>query len=171
MTIDIERLKHDREYWDSVAPEGATHFQPDKGKSFSWYDIEKKKVFCNPGNRWIESWSPKEYWDSLIPRPSPTWNGEGLPPVGVECEIAMISAPVKIVAHVKEGEDTIAVYQCLKENDWGAHSANKFRPLKTEKERVVDYWLAKMPYPVGKSTKMDIDALYDAGALKMPGGE
>lgn len=95
MTIDIERLKHDREYWDSVAPEGATHFQPDKGKSFSWYDIEKKKVFCNPGNRWIESWSPKEYWDSLIPRPSPTWNGEGLPPVGVECEIAMISAPVK----------------------------------------------------------------------------
>ena len=81
---DTERLATDRAYWDSVAPEGATHWDTMVG------------VFCNTDGWWNdelfyrdkfqEEWGTDRYTPRPV-EPAPTaWNGTGFPPVGTECE-------------------------------------------------------------------------------------
>jgi len=176
--INVEKLKTDREYWDSVAPEGAEALI-DKALFLKWVGDTELQYHRGEWRESAHSWSLQRYKDKgyhdVVERPSPSWDGSGLPQVGVVCEIAMISAPVKIVAHVREGGDTLAVYQCLKEEDWGAHSANKFRPLKTEKERVVEAVIKALGFEGTDYTDTQMYGTlcnaYDAGALKMPGDD
>lgn len=66
----------------SLAPDDATHYD------------ELAEVFCNERGYWCadcywradpgqEDWGTSRY----IPRPTSTWNGEGLPPAGTVCEV------------------------------------------------------------------------------------
>ena len=63
MRIDIEQLKTDAAYWDSVAPEGATHF----GRGNFWYKVVKQAevYWWKGGNGW-GSWDKCEYAASSI---------------------------------------------------------------------------------------------------------
>jgi len=94
MNIDMKRLETSREYWDEIAPEGAEVYRG-YGLFSKWVDgIEQVYDTAVDGAEdWFESpipWS-KDMYDrdeGVVFRPDPTaeWNGEGLPPVGCECE-------------------------------------------------------------------------------------
>lgn len=75
-------------------PEGATHYQePDCEHIFAWFKLDGDKLSikvpgCNKDFDWDEC--KLDYYKGKItpiPKPENTeWNGEGLPPVGEECE-------------------------------------------------------------------------------------
>lgn len=79
-----------KDIW-SKAPEGATHWDASPGRTGSFMKVGEDGVYFWPPTsdtpRWCH-WSgePDEHF---IPRPM-AWNGEGLPPVGVECEFKSV---------------------------------------------------------------------------------
>ena len=179
MNIDIERLKTDLDYWLSVAPEGATHY----GEQFPcpWLREEPASYFRE--GQWViyrTVYRGKEQISESIPRP--TWNGEGLPPIGVECEGDADTRPgdyepcIPIYHDSTAGElqhTTVALFQNSHGNFTNPEWCTDFRPLKTEKERVVEAAMQTsrlVLYP-GATPERMLEALYDAGYLKMPGGE
>ena len=170
MTIDIKKLKTDLAYWLEVAPEGATHCQPDPEADFFWYNHDERAALSKRSGRWCYSHSGEFYWATLIPRPSPAWDGSGLPPVGVECEVCTAQRWVAAKILYIDGRHCIAIGA----DQSGASTHYKtqktqFRPIKTEKERVVEWAMDAANF--GENMRRGIEALYDAGALKMPGGE
>lgn len=73
----------------SNAPEGATHYY--HGSSTPWRDLSGEKWKWFSGDQWHCSGSPSsemmdDYSDRMTEKPSSAWNGEGLPPVGLEVE-------------------------------------------------------------------------------------
>jgi hypothetical protein len=103
MTIDLERLAVDADYWDEVAPEGATHFMYSE-KFVKWVDGVELSFYVSSERKWKKSfcsWSLQQYIDCgdymiAKPKSQPTdtqpaesgaqisaeWDGKGLPPVG-----------------------------------------------------------------------------------------
>jgi len=69
--IDLKRLAVDREYWDSLAPEGATHYCPARKDWLNCYAVSVDYCCIHR--------PPKKAQEV-------EWDGDGLPPVGVECE-------------------------------------------------------------------------------------
>lgn len=68
--IDLKRLAVDREYWDSLAPEGATHY-------------------CPARKDWLNCYAVSVDYCCIHRPPKKAHDGEwqdGLPPVGVERE-------------------------------------------------------------------------------------
>lgn len=96
------------------------------------------------------------------------WNGEGLPPVGTECEWLASGDHdwVKVTVLGHNGDDT-----WLKPDD-GTQSfvvgnAENFRPIQTERTRSVEQMFYDLPE--GKRPGIDIrEAIYDAGYRKTP---
>src|SRR5690554_4288107 len=86
MSIDIERLKTDRAYWDEVAPEGAEYWCPH-------FAHNKKTLGFTDGNP----------CDNCMPRPTrmdtTQWRGlqDGLPPVGALAKCDRYGDPVKVL--------------------------------------------------------------------------
>ena len=142
--IDIERLKADADYWDEVAPEGATTYDPTEEfgyPSFMKNTDHEWKYFSRVHQKWIPCTGGEI--DQFIHRPSKQeWDG-GLPPVGVECEYQLKhDEPHKWSRCVIEfiGDRHIVVKswpdetmpefeQCFKKREV------KFRPLKSQQER------------------------------------
>ena len=174
MTIDIERLQHDLDYWNKHAPEGATHYGPAGKFHFeAWF----KNVSGGPAQVMLTSDSNR-LWHSgllmdapLIPRPSPAWDGSGLPPVGVECEISTNGGAGFRVGCVDayNRDKSAAMFDFCGIMDCASLDHCLFRPLKTEKERVVE--VAAQVAGYGKDATIVpivIGRLYDAGMLKEP---
>lgn len=99
----------------------------------------------------------------------PVWNGEGLPPVGVECEIQFLkdTPPAEWFSFKLIGvHEEIVIITLDGENTWRHISKFspdkvKFRPLRTEAERAIDemVWLSGVSIGAAK-------ILYDAGYRK-----
>jgi len=85
--IDTKRLAKDRAYWDKVAPEGATHYDPEDMGAPWMRELE---------SNWMFYWESKRGWvrylqkailarivARLVIRPDAQeeWTGTGLPPV------------------------------------------------------------------------------------------
>lgn len=112
--------------------------------------------------------------DCIGQAPAPIWNGEGLPPVGCECEAKfryrnsaewMYFRCVAVdcdVAFGWAGKDAVAL-------EWESY---QFRPIRSEAERKRDESL-RVIYEIldaGTSTKQDATGIYDAiAAGKIPG--
>ena len=67
------------------APEGATHYNR---TCFDWYKVGSYEPLFWNGRAWRPAW----FWDDrkhdCIQRPTtPSWSGEGLPPVGADIEV------------------------------------------------------------------------------------
>ena len=167
----IERLKVDRKYWNEVAPEGATHYQPQQQMFYKRNGKDSWRVYSN---RW---WKSPATSDSALWVKRPEQWIDGLPPVGVECEY--LTAP-------REGQGNFApvwencVVKYASEN--GAFLLDKnrdeifmdstdydirFRPIRTpeqrERQSVIEQAFSKL------SEFHDADQvlgdLYDAGML------
>jgi hypothetical protein len=89
MTIDLERLAVDADYWDEVAPEGATHFMYSE-KFVKWVDNVEWEFYAFSDRVWKEAfcnWSLQNYINRgdgcVTAKPAAQeWDGEELPPVG-----------------------------------------------------------------------------------------
>jgi hypothetical protein len=102
MTIDLERLAVDADYWDEVAPEGATHFMYSE-KFVKWVDGVEWAFYTSSDKAWKQAtltWPLQKYTDNgnevvAKPKSHPTdtqpaesgaqisaeWEN-GIPPVG-----------------------------------------------------------------------------------------
>src|SRR5690554_4229931 len=138
--IDLNRLAVDREYWDECgAPDGATHYGPHAQRFIK--ECKSCYMAFLPEYRsgeWVAIESPMSH--QYIPRPTnQEWDGEGLPPVGVECEVrAQDGEPwyvVEIIAHYQGS----AVFVAGDDYPYGVYDGcshpENFRPLKTQHER------------------------------------
>lgn len=129
----------------SKAPEDATHAgnSPYEKGVITWFkgisDPASRNYFMNEGsmNAWAISSENLSAWD-LIERPKKqeAWDGEGLPPVGITCEVRDDDdncwVVVDVYVHTEFKGDT---YACAKnETDMFYGLAHDFRPIKTAEQ-------------------------------------
>lgn len=133
--IDLKRLAVDREYWDEVAPLGATHHWEPSG---DWYqDCGDHALAWNFTARgWKAARAPLRITrDEAIPRPTKQEWENGLPPVGTVCE-GMVSYGASTkwrkceILKYRNGQAAVLV------DDPGFLAwCEEFRPLKSQHER------------------------------------
>lgn len=93
----------------SKAPADATHWDANPNRVGSFMKLERGNWFFWPVGETLETrwhtWNREGRNDltGLVPRPA-TWNGEGLPPVGLECEqrIDFKKAPAYTIINLTE---------------------------------------------------------------------
>lgn len=123
--------------------------------------------------------SPENFswWAYAVPRP--TWNGEGLPPVGTVCEVAHPDWRLcEVFAHKINPKRNIDVLFSYERDDgakdWNWYSeANRFRPIRTaeqiaaeEREKAVQQMVEDTDYDAIIFRRL-LGALYDAGYRKV----
>lgn len=171
----------------SQAPEDATHYSPEtldwlpcwvKREDTSWYVWPTN----GSGNRWIEDSDFEGSVPFLIPRPpTPSWNGEGLPPVGTLCEHFGTSnhtdwIEVEILGHGHVRHRDVAFFDYLigtRDYTVSYSTANNFRPIRTpeqiaaeEREKAIGAMVAVSPLIDKGWSRKVCGALYDAGYRK-----
>ena len=184
MNIDIERLATDRAYWDEVAPEGAEAFINEEftmwlgSIEFSFDDGEwVKECISWPLSKYVMD---KNFTVIIRPDAPEEWDGTGLPPVGVECEMGPMDDNCP-AARINELGNQVHNLGCEYQNDedlsdelgkfasslWDlAKKAPSRTPAQREREEVINHALQACPFPATVSTRIDIEALYDAGMLR-----
>lgn len=115
----------------------------------------------------------REQYEAALAASKPEWDGEGLPPVGVECEwqdkntkawlpvvIAYSSEWVTVVRELRPLKVGDAVECCI--NNFGEEERLQFRPIRSEadkkKEKVVDEIMSWMHY----AGRAEVELIYDA---------
>lgn len=127
----------------------------------------------------------REQYEAALAARKPDWDGDGLPPVGCECEwqdkntklwfpvvIAYSSEWVTVVRELKPLKVGDAVECCI--NNFGEEERLHFRPIRSEAERkrdaaaeAIDYWMPALPPTQNKF--YHAKKLYDAiAAGKIP---
>lgn len=191
MEIDIKRLAVDREYWDECgAPEDAEFYAPAESNLVpAFYRIDKESgvKYCHlgRGDRWDESAAGRDL-SRAIPRPpkkaqEAEWNGEGLPPVGCECEYRPDPTmrpswwePCIYLAHYDDEHFVI-----MKENSGVDRMPDsppadvRFRPIRTQAERDRGEWIDKASiaagFPECQATRKVCADIYDGLICKQEG--
>lgn len=118
----------------------------------------------------------EQYEAALAATQQPVWNGEGLPPVGVECEFYKHSFPTWAKGLIKYASDyTVVIVQAGHAGEIIGHPVNfEFRPIRTEEERKRDETLCAMRNCISNFNNTSvihaIEQCYDAiAAGKIPG--
>lgn len=147
----------------SKIPEGATHKNAygffRKLKDGIWYSYKD--------GDWIRFIDAKP--ETYIPiQAEPEWTGEGLPPVGMDCEWKGITrngwAKVSIIAHGKEEGDFVAIAQA--ENEVVLGASDRFRLIRTPEQIAAekrDAAIKEMQRLVGSCNTFPFAELYDYG--------
>lgn len=167
----------------SKAPEGTTH-----AKLYSDGDVEFFRLhedgtfeFFSPGGLWRAAFSSPE---ECVKRPVPTWNGEGPPPVGIDCEyrvgggpwfkcnIRYVTTPyhdcpvevVMFAPHLK-GEQTGVVGE--------GEGEVSFRPIRTpeqiKRDEATDVWLDSIKAEYGAEVADKCETILISGGYRKPG--
>lgn len=135
-----------------------------------------------------EQWKPSVIIKSnelFVYRPAtPSWSGEGRPPVGVECEFRHKGTRGEWVKCHVVGYHLGHLYGYSPEHEWFMRKHDgvchlrlddsvKFRPIRTpeqiaadEREAAIDAMLAATPAPVSDISLRVCEQLYDAGYRK-----
>lgn len=158
MNTPTEAQLNDPKWWDENAPEGATHVAW-LNHGWTWWKPGEKKC----GMLWHRRFSEwQERYDESIAkhrrptRPEPQeWDGEGLPPIGCECEV-----DVSLVDLRKDYLEPFRWCEVLAHRDdcpivWipsinlAAKVCNRkaFRPLRTPEQRERDRAVNAEPQP------------------------
>ena len=170
------------------APEGASHYVI--GLGFFKLDLAGWFI-CDDGEKvWRKTpyQSPDNFswWGNAVERPSPTWSGEGLPPVGSTCEYiggkhGMPEPwPVEIVHHYHGGACMAAAFLYARDGQTRVAGAidSCFRPIRTPEQiaadertkacdRMYGVILDSIPEERRKNGSDICEALYDAGYRKV----
>ena len=148
--IDTKRLAKDRAYWDKVAPEGATHYDPEDMGAPWMRELE---------SNWMFYWESKRGWvrylqkailarivARLVIRPDAQeeWTGTGLPPVGEVCKYDWTESGFFSTAIVRYRGDKLIIVSCEGSERvvYVEDAAEQLRPIRThaqnEREELED---------------------------------
>ncbi|MDZ7280386.1 hypothetical protein N4G62_14825 [Sphingomonas sanguinis] len=133
-----------------------------------WHDNKSLSSFkVNADKSIVDS---NQYESALAASQKPAWNGEGLPPVGCECEVKRAFDWVK--CKILFISDTHVVLMADEECCWNT-CACQFRPLRTEAERKRDEAVVAMQREADEGDNWiysEYEIIYDAiAAGKIPG--
>ena len=189
--IEILVKKHNEEGWEW--PENADMaeaFPHEKGWVNFWLNNESTS-----GGVSVRDWCPPQVdtvkheqyeaalaasKEMLINKPQPVWNGDGLPPVGCECEAfdGVSWFPVVVVGRY-DGFAFAWNYDYRKTLTVNEEHSNNFRPIRTEAERkrediideLVSVFISHHGNPKGAEGYRSIAVkLYDKVISKKTGG-
>ena len=168
----------------SKAPEGATHWERESyGASAGWMRNDGGDwFFLSSNGHWLKhiiSNVSAVRLANMVKRPSPSWSGEGLPPVGVVCEVDWCEEwhKCEVIAHFQQRCGMVAAFTV--EISGGAKSlyafgADSFRPIRTpeqiaadEREAAIKDMLEDAGRPDTAKTRDQAQLLYDAGWRKV----
>lgn len=120
--------------------------------------------------------SRKQYESALAASQKSAWNGEGLPPVGCECEISFSGKSLGQCEVLFVGDSLIVWKQKSSQQEGsGYHRHMNIRPLRTEAERkrdiAIEAILSDMrTIPCDLDLRDEVAVIYDAiAAGKIPG--
>ncbi|HEJ3677415.1 hypothetical protein ACOANY_31690 [Pseudomonas aeruginosa] len=161
----------------NTAPEGATHWEP-AGLEFHEGWMKKE------GNGWF-FWGLDAEWKyggdvsaereaTFEARPQEAWDGQGLPPVGVECEYRHMIWPEYRRCEIRYiSDESLVAYDNGQEQYYRTHDM-LFRPLRTpsrslaeEREKAIE----EMCFAVETLTVKQAKALFDAGYRRQEEGK
>jgi hypothetical protein len=167
MTIDLERLAVDADYWDEVAPEGATHFMYSE-KFVKWVDGVEWAFYTSSDKAWKQAtltWPLQKYTDNgneviAKPKSQPTdtqaaesgaqisaeWVN-GIPPVGWhgECTWGAKEAWPKCVI-LANGKIAIERYENWHFSSIADYREIEFRLIRSQAEREKAELIAEPEY-------------------------
>lgn len=178
----------------STAPEGATHYHPKLANP--WLKDHDEADDDIPMHFSCGQWAPygtpsagRLHIADAIPRPaSPTWDGQGLPPIGITCEYMNGSGhwhQVRITGH---GELGLCFRVPGRDGENYVHRDCHFRPLRTPEQIAAEQRaeaigrmcrdIERAPQIVQANSTLEIsvamrtvaEALHDAGYRKTPIG-
>ena len=150
----------------SNIPEGATHTYTESGGT-SFRKMSGSYWLGYADGDWIILNNPFPHLYVQI-QAEPEWDGEGLPPVGMDCEWKGITrngwAKVSIIAHGKEEGDFVAIAQA--ENEVVLGASDRFRLIRTPEQIAAekrDAAIKEMQRLVGSCNTFPFAELYDYG--------
>jgi hypothetical protein len=187
MSIDLERLAVDLDYWDEMAPEGATHFMYSE-KFVKWVDGVELSFYVSSERKWKKSfcsWSLQQYIDCgnyMIAKPTKPaaqeWDGKGLPPVGTRVICLTCSGWSADATIVHVTITGIAIAEMDDGSVYHSVCAEKFRPIRSQAERELEEFVSAVlkvaPLPADDEINPrqylinSLNALYEVGMLRMP---
>ena len=156
-------------YEGHAVPEGATHFggKHDRTREDLFYRSNGREVFIFGG--WRGTFSNRGDLIELPEAPQ-EWDGEGLPPVGVECivnitegvcglsdqELKLNGEKVSVISNVKNkrGFD-VTVFE-ISEGGVFCFSSKLFRPLKTQQEKDREAFVAELDL-IAREARVDMN--------------
>lgn len=117
-----------------------------------------------------------QYESALAASQKQTWNGEGVPPVGCECEFISNDTSWGVVRVIGMDDDKVVI-KPSGEVYYGITPSNRqvFRPLRTESERKRDAFINAVlddmrTIPYDLSLRDEVAVIYDSiAAGKIPG--
>lgn len=118
-----------------------------------------------------------QYESALAASQKPAWNGEGIPPVGCECEISFYGKSLGQCEVLFVGDSLIVWKQKSSQQEVSGHHGHmNFRPLRTEAERkrdaaaeAIDWYMPEF-IPDIPNDYYHAKKIYDAiAAGKIPG--
>jgi hypothetical protein len=139
MKIDIERLKTDRDYWDEVAPKGATYYN---GKySSPWLKDEPPMYYLYDIGEWAEYYLQsygKTHIQGAIPRPTGSkqpsqkmWDGKSDPSYG---DKAMTSGGEVVILGFDSNGGLVSVQ--YSDQSLSVISLSSLKPVLTREEKL-----------------------------------
>ena len=163
-----------REIHWSKAPEGAEYFAPEHdGWSQGWYRFRDESWEFHLGGN--DHWRPVTTENIDRKRPleaRPTqWRGpeDGLPPVGAEVEAWIENRKVWAKVTVLAVDvDTVVWRNGTDRRSYIGTHVNDVRPLKSDKDRVIDAAVAATILKDGPRIRSALSDIYDAGLLRLP---
>lgn len=176
MTRPTEQQLNDPKWWDENAPFGATHINVFDAGSKWW----RKRDGCVYEFKSAE-WSERLIWpESLSPRPTnPVWSGDGLPPVGCECEYRARGGSLNNGPYIEWRRCKILavtkLYAIMRLIEPGVSSDHEcsvslsradFRPLRTPEQRQRDELIQTILAVGNQSEGVLADTLIAAGWRK-----
>lgn len=125
---------------------------------------------------WSKAFQFAKREHDCIQRPTtPSWTGEGLPPVGVVCEANFVGRWTEFeMRYYGESYVIFKTYYEVQRTRIDFDTCGvKFRPIRTPEQiaadarvAAIDAMVKECPYPGSTSTRLDCAALYDAGYRK-----
>lgn len=126
-----------------------------------WVGSARGNYYCNQYDKIRGLTLSNDYATAIVTREQYGWDGTGLPPVGVECEVSVDGGrswcTYRTISE-KNGARLIEIGNFTEEfqsNNW------IFRPLRTEAERAIDEMVRLSGVSIGAAK-----ILYDAGYRK-----
>ena len=107
----------------------------------------------------------REQYESALAASKPEWNGEGLPPVGCECEFFDCEKWFKVTM-MYGGSQLVVLYDHDNEIERSfstSHIDGKFRPIRSEADKKRDEAIKQIcdVLSVGKNTEDDAKNIYE----------